>query len=254
MDPFEEDSLAYRLLQRGEQAPASQQAPIDWIISIMSLTPEQYIRAGSGSVWHVRDLIPEDSPRIRLLFVLESPHVEELDAAAPVVGEAGKSALRFLQGARWAGQSLGEFIVHKHAAGDARLAVMNVSTVPLQGQAFKRTAAPPNLTPQEWNWLGVTFRKSRARTVDATPDRTTNIVGRLLLDNLQERVDQLRLDPACVVIACGLFAQRYVRQLHRLPGVVLSVPHPANNQWHPKKRPAPKDLIRARDLFTEYTG
>ncbi|WP_144793348.1 hypothetical protein [Microbacterium paludicola] len=251
MDPFEEDSLAYRLLQRGEQAPASQQAPIDWIISIMSLTPEQYIRAGSGSVWHVRDLIPEDSPRIRLLFVLESPHVEELDAAAPVVGEAGKSALRFLQGARWAGQSLGEFIVHKHAAGDARLAVMNVSTVPLQRHAFERTGVLPGLTPQEWHWLGFTFRRSRAKTVDATPDPRANIVGRLLLDGLQKRTESLRLDSGCTVVACGRFAQRYARQLCGLPGAQLEVPHPANNQWHPRKKPVPNNLVRVRELFAE---
>lgn len=219
----------------------------------MRLTPEEYLRIGSNSMWNVEDLLPEGSSPIRLLFVLESPHIDELDAGVPVVGGAGTSALRFLQDTRWAGQSLGRFIADKHAAGDARLAVMNVSTVPLQRRAFERTEGVPGLTPEEWHWLGSTFRRSRAMTVDATPDLRANVVGKLLLDSVQGRIESLSLDSECTIVACGRFAQRYVRQLRGLPGASLGVPHPANNQWHPRKKPVPSDLVRVRALFAEYT-
>ncbi|MBW9120783.1 hypothetical protein JNB63_11825 [Microbacterium trichothecenolyticum] len=219
----------------------------------MQLTPEQYLRAGTSSAWHVPDLVPTEPAQIRLLFVLESPHVDELDVGRPVVGGAGKSALRFLQGVNWAGASLGEFVVGKHALRDGRLAVMNVSTIPLQREAFARTAATPDLSPQEWKWLGVTFRNSRARTVDATGVPPADAIGGMLLDGLQERVDQLGLDAACTIVACGRFAQRYVRQLNGLPRKPLAVPHPANNQWHPKQEQVPHGLMRAQQLFADNT-
>jgi len=219
----------------------------------MPLTSEQYLRSSLNSSWRVADLIPQDLSEIRLIFVLESPHVEELATGVPVVGGAGESALRFLQGAGWTGQSLGSFVKDKHAAGDARLAVMNVSTMPLQQNAYKQTSVRPDLTDQEWNWLGATFRNSTARTVDATRDPVANGVGNLLLGSLQKRINRLRLAPGSVVVPCGRFARRYVRQLHELPGEVLSVPHPSRNQWLPQKAPAPEKLLRLQELFIECT-
>jgi hypothetical protein len=50
---------------------------------------------GTYARWHVPDLVPTDSG-VELVFVFESPHVDELSTGLPVVGAAGKSALRFL--------------------------------------------------------------------------------------------------------------------------------------------------------------
>jgi len=55
------------------------------------------------------------------------------------MGEAGRSALKYLQGTSWSGGSLGNFVADKHAAGDGRLAVVNISTVPLHEGALTRT-------------------------------------------------------------------------------------------------------------------
>jgi uracil-DNA glycosylase len=43
--------------------------------------------------WHVHDLAPAEGAA-ELVFVFESPHFEELRAGLPVVGAAGRSALR----------------------------------------------------------------------------------------------------------------------------------------------------------------
>lgn len=220
----------------------------------MLLTPQRYLQDGPSSQWHVPDLLPTDPTTIRLLFVLESPHVDELDPPRrPVVGEAGKSALKYLQGVSWGGESLGDFIAKKHAAGDGRLAVLNISTVPLQEEAFKRMSILPALTRQDWRWLGETFRKSRASTVNATGVPKADAAGQLLLDGLQDRVDRLALDSACTVVACGKWVERYVRQLTALPGVPLEVPHPANHQWHPRKAPLPSDLVNLRKRFLDHS-
>lgn len=220
----------------------------------MFLTPQRYLQDGPTSPWHVPDLLPTDPTPIRLLFVLESPHVDELEPPRrPLVGEAGKSALKYLQGTSWNGDSLGNFVANKHAAGDGRLAVLNISTVPLQEAAFTRTSIPPALTRQEWRWLGETFRNSTASTVNATGVSKADAAGQLLLDGLQDRVDRLVLSSACTVVACGRWVQRFVRQLTALPSVPLKVPHPANHQWHPKKKSLPKELVSLRKLFLDYS-
>lgn len=188
-----------------------------------------------------------------MLFVLESPHVDERAAGRPVVGDAGTSALKFLQKGAWAGDSLGNFVHDRYVVGDGRLAVMNVSTVPLQGAAFD-PAVKPDLTDDDWMWLGETFRGSRAWTVNQTPSAKANAAGQLLLDGLQDRLDRLGMDALCTVVACGRWVQRYARQLTGLPMKPLRVPHPSNNQWHPKKTSVPKELLRVRKLFEDYTS
>lgn len=106
----------------------------------MFVTPLGHLQDGPTSPWHVPDLLLTDPTQVRLLFVLESPYVDELDPPRrPVVGEAGRSALKYLQGTSWSGGSPGNFVADKHAAGDGRSTVVNISTVPLQEGAFTRT-------------------------------------------------------------------------------------------------------------------
>jgi hypothetical protein len=98
---------------------------------------------GSGKYWrwHVPDLVPSNRA-VELVFVFESPHVDELKAGLPVVGAAGKSALRFLLPDQAGDLSLGRFVQQRHAAGDDRIAILNVSNVPMQAAAFLDIEAP----------------------------------------------------------------------------------------------------------------
>ena len=89
--------------------------------------------------------------------------------------------------------------------------------------------------------------------MNATGVSKADAAGQLLLDGLQDRVDRLVLSSACTVVACGRWVQRFVRQLTALPSVPLKVPHPANHQWHPKKKSLPKELVSLRKLFLDYS-
>src|SRR3954454_17524089 len=99
---------------------------------------------GSGTYWrwHVPDLVPSNRAALKLVFVFESPHVDELKTALPVAGAAGKSALRFLLPDQPRDLSLGRFVQQSHAAGDDRIAILNVSNVPMQAAAFVDVEAP----------------------------------------------------------------------------------------------------------------
>lgn len=183
---------------------------------------------GSGPMKdaYVRDLLPPPGRAVELLLILESPHIEELDAGTPVVGGAGKFALEYLLDSP--GGSLGEYVDAKHAAGDYRVAIMNVSNVPLQPEAYDNAARP--LTPDEWEVIRV-VRTSPAREVDGTLTPEANRIGRVVFDGLQARVSELTFAPGATVVLCGEFVQRFARRLAGLPGTPLKVYHPSRNNW-----------------------
>lgn len=176
---------------------------------------------------YVRDLLPPANTAVQLLFILESPHSEEIQAGTPVVGGAGQSALEYLLGDA-SGGSLGEFVDAMHAAGDYRVAIMNVSNVPLQPDAYEDGAGP--LTPNEWEVIRV-VRDSTARRVDGTMTPEANRIRSILLDGLQDRVDLVSFEPGATAVACGDFVQRFSRWLTGLPGKPLKVYHPSRNLW-----------------------
>ena len=104
-----------------------------------------------------------------LVLVFESPHVDELKARLPVVGTAGKSALRFLLSDQPRDLSLGRFVQQSHLAGDGRIAILNVSNVPMQAAAFAENEGP-DLTWEEWALIEK-VRRSRARSVSSMRSR-----------------------------------------------------------------------------------
>lgn len=203
---------------------------------------------GSGPLrdMYVRDLLPPPGTATQLLVILESPHMEELDAGTPVVGGAGRSALEYLLG--MPGGSLGEFVDAMHAVGDYRVALMNVSNVPLQPEAYDDGAGP--LTPDEWEVIRV-VRDSTSWKVDGTMTPEANRIGNVLLAGLQDRVNGTTFAPGATAVLCGDFVQRFARGLTGLPNNPLKVYHPSRNLW--VNNPNRAEHKALRELFQEST-
>lgn len=204
---------------------------------------------GNGSLKdaYVRDLLPPAGVPVKLLLILESPHLEEVAAGTPLVGGAGQGALEYLLG-NATGGSLGEFVDAMHAAGDYRVAVMNVSNVPLQQQAFDDGAGP--LTPDEWKVISV-VRDSPAWEVDGTMTPEANRIGTIIRDGLQGRVSRLEFESDAAVVLCGAFVQRFARRLTGLPGTPIKVFHPSRNLW--LNNPDLDEHLALRKLFLAST-
>lgn len=205
---------------------------------------------GSYRDFHVPDLVPPGTQHVKLLLILESPHVDELTAKAPVSGWAGFTALEYLLPAHPA-ESLGSYVRGKHYAGDFRIGILNVSNVPLQEQAFKTGGQKPTLSARDWKVIE-RVRMSAAKFVTGTQCAEANAAGDILLRGLQARVDALTLDADCVVVPCGRFAQRFTRELCRLPVTTpLEVLHPSRRQW--LNHPNHPSLLALHELFTRHT-
>ncbi|KQV69685.1 hypothetical protein ASC64_07570 [Nocardioides sp. Root122] len=203
---------------------------------------------------YVPDLVPS-SRAVQLVFVFESPHVDELKARVPVAGAAGKSAFRFLLPGQPKQMSLGRFVQQSHAAGDDRIAILNVSNVPMQQAAFV-DAETPDLGDGEWTLIEK-IRRSRARSPSSMRGAEARAMSELLLAGFRHRLS----DVADVadgfdgrVVAAGAFAQRMVAAA--IPDLLpkpLRVPHPSFSQWHRTANQNSPDLLAMRDRFRDRT-
>lgn len=202
--------------------------------------------SGPNKAAHIPDLVSHTGEKVSLLIVLESPHIDELKARLPVVGSAGRSGLEYLLSAN-TGDSLGNYVSARHNAGDWRIAIMNVSNVPLQQNAFTRQTSP-TLSPAEWEVLR-RVRTSKAKAIDGTRSAAANQVSENILIGLQTRMKSLNFETGATVVAAGPCAQRFTRSLQGLPAATLNVHHPSYGNWlkHPKKA----EHVQLRDLFSE---
>lgn len=187
-----------------------------------------------------------------LVFVFESPHVDELKARLPVAGAAGKSALRFLLPGAPKEMSLGRFVHQRHDAGDDRIAIVNVSNVPMQKAAFV-DSEPPDLGEGEWTLIK-RVRQSTARSVSSMRVAETRAVSEHLVDGLRRRLSRIATGSDGRVVAAGAFAQRMVdAAFPDLRPRPLRVPHPSFNNWHKMANQNLPDLIATRERFRDRT-
>lgn len=209
---------------------------------------------GSGMYkrWHVPDLVASNR-MVELMFVFESPHVDELCAGLPVVGAAGKSAFRYLAPGQSTDMSLGRFVQERHAVGDGRIAILNVSNVPMQAAAFADTEAP-ELEEGEWAMIE-RVRVSKARSVSSMRGPGARAIAEALVNGLYERLSAVDRGVDGRVVAAGAFAQRMVAAaLPDLSPEPLLVPHPSFNHWNRVANQNLPALIDLRHRFEDQTS
>lgn len=186
---------------------------------------------GPYSRYRVPDLVPPRGVKAELLMLLESPHLDELRNGIPLSGSAGRAASRFLFPACRTSTALGEFIKGRHARNDFRVAIVNVSPVPLQEKAFERSVSSPNLSGNDWAILSA-IQQSNKRAVTDLPGSIEQDTNRLLLPGLRSRLAEIELTNSATLFLAGTFAERTWKDLgasshsaHR------SIPHPSWNGW-----------------------
>jgi hypothetical protein len=203
--------------------------------------------SGADRPWHVPDLVPPGGAA-ELVFVFESPHVEELKARLPVAGAAGRSALRFLLPNQPKDLSLGQFVDQSHQAGHGRIAILNVSNVPMQAAAFVDGDAP-DLRQQQWALLEK-VRRSTARSVSSMRGHEPRAVTEQLVVGLRDRLSELATTEGSQVVAAGIFAQRVMAAASPdLLSDLFKVPHPSFNQWNRLSNQVLPSLVEVRRRF-----
>ena len=204
------------------------------------MTLRQYIEEdGTGPFknYLIPDLLPRNGQKVDLLLVLESPHRDELRTGLPLAGDAGQRALSFLAPAGDPPEALGPYVSARHANGDTRIGIVNVSPVPLQKGAFAGHRMPPALSSAEWKLLEA-VRSRPATTISSLSSAAEADVNQSLHPSFSARLAAVRQSPPALVFIAGTFVHRTWNSIGSTPGTVLPIPHPSNGWWARTPRPA----------------
>lgn len=186
--------------------------------------------AGAYPAAKVDDLVRRGAGDVELVFVLESPHTDELISRYPVAGITGRNALAILSQQARSTETLGGLVKNNIDAGDGRVAILNVSTVPLQEKAFKphtRIPAPPL---NDWKILDAIRDAKRAARVARDP--AAQAITSALQGDFLRRMKNVPMSTDCIVAVCGGFAHPFGRALPLTAGqTVVELRHPSNGWW-----------------------
>ena len=193
-------------------------------------------------------LVPDFvTDKTKFLFLLESPHVQELLHGAPVSGSSGASMSKYLFGEQYERLALGR-IVKKNAVEQLsrpsidKAGLMNVCQIPLQKAAYSEHDVQRSYA--ELFAIFASIRSANHKT--AFQDPGWNAVQEILAESLRRKLERLR-SQVLYIVPCGRFAQKFFR----LAGVtspswsvIEGIPHPSYNGWSKSEyQPAVQQLI-----------
>ncbi len=168
----------------------------------------------------VNDLVYEDT---KVIFVLESPHTQEVKNGYPVAGKSGVDMSLVLFNIS---EPFGKLVYEKKLDG---LGLLNVSNLPLQKSAYQN----PHAKVLEFF---ETIRQNPKPRKNAKGG--INLVIEKMLFNFKARLEKHKDKK---IVLCGRFAENAFDVVFRDDEfkAVLRVPHPSFNNWR-KLRYQPK--------------
>ncbi len=179
--------------------------------------------------YFVDDLVYKDS---KVVFVLESPHTQEVKNGYPVAGKSGNDMSKILFGLD---ESFGKLIYEQRIKN---INIVNVSNYPLQKSAYKNPDMP------ELKQFEKIRQNPKLRKYDKDG---INAVVKPMMDDFSKRVSKHKDKK---IVLCGNFAQTAFDSV--LDAVefkeILRVPHPSFNNWKKEKY---KDVIEELKRFVK---
>ncbi|MCL6547775.1 MAG: hypothetical protein K6T30_02575 [Alicyclobacillus sp.] len=204
-----------------------------------------------SKAYEVPDII---LPSARCIFLLESPHIQELKYRAPVAGLSGATMTKHIFGETYARFPLG-LLAKKNAVEQMnrprlnRIGLMNVCNIPMQRAAYRN----PDVLRQHAPLLAALEEIRTANQADRFADERLNAIQDVLAEHLRAKLLAL-LDRPCVWVPCGRFAQKFFRLAgvkSEVWTVIDNVPHPSYNSWDRQQYRAVIDRLKQalEDVF-----
>ena len=175
----------------------------------------------------VDDIVNEDT---KIIFVLESPHTQEVKNGYPVAGKSGVDISKVLFNLD---EPFGKLVFEQKIKN---IGLLNVSNLPLQKSAYKN----PHAKVLEF------FETIRQNPkLRKNPKSDINLVIQKMLENFKSRLEKHKNKK---LVLCGNFAQNAFDAV--LDGDqfidVLRVPHPSFNNWRKVKY---QDIVQKLKAF-----
>jgi len=193
---------------------------LQWVhILLVIYKMTDFIKNNNFSDYFVDDLIYDDT---EVVFVLESPHTQEVKNHYPVAGKSGKDMSKVLfEDEKLKKESFGKLIFNKQISG---FGILNVSNIPLQKSAYKIGE----------NELFREFELFRQNPSLRKKECSLNKTIRIFQTDFKNR---LELHEDKKIVLCGAFVHKVFKDTfpnHKFKNT-LEVPHPSFNNWSKQK-------------------
>ncbi|OCL28102.1 hypothetical protein U472_02605 [Orenia metallireducens] len=186
--------------------------------------------------YKVEDVINQNS---KILFILESPHTQEMKYGYPVAGSSGVDMTKFIYGQEF-NDSFGKIVSQVDKYSDdypnlTNFSILNVSSAPMQKRGLKayKLSSNDEQVIDILEKLRVNYKTKQHKNKD------WNRVKSMLLEDFKQRL-LLALEKSNSIkylVPCGRFAEAYLNLSKELEvsiaerRIISEIPHPSFNQW-----------------------
>ena len=197
-------------------------------------------------IYFVDDVFNADKELVEFLFVLESPHKEEVINSVPLMGNSGIDVSKFLYGRKETipfGKKISTITVPK-------IGIINVSNIPLQ--VIKEDVANTNYPVAD---------KVRQKLQEFRDSKTIKKDDKLY-PFFSKKMDDF--PNVKIFIICGTFAEKYfdkyvieqnenfiLKKQYKGEIEILKVPHPSYGHWQFIDKHK-DNLERLKEIFSEF--
>lgn len=167
----------------------------------------------------------------KVVFILESPHVDELKNNAPVAGLSGKAMTKTL------------FKDEKTALGikikaepENKIGIMNICNIPMQRAAYKQDKVVEkygSIDEGKYEEMFDAIEKIRTATKEKYKNENQNILQRHIMQDFREEMQKLK-ERELLIIPCGKTAEKFFEIANVYSDkweVLKGIAHPSFNQW-----------------------
>jgi Cu2+-containing amine oxidase len=183
---------------------------------------EQCIETNGLGKYVVDDL---NLDQAEVIFVLESPHIDELLAGYPVAGKSGRSMTEVLFQDKEAYQCLCKNEIRYEPIGKLiqqndiiNIAIMNIAQIPLQMLAYDCNDIKKHCVIIKQLEI---FR--------ATKKSISSEISELILEDFKGRIQKYG---AKKIVLCGKFAQAIFKSTGlKFENIIPNIPHPSRGNW-----------------------
>ena len=193
--------------------------------------------------YYVKDTAEGNESDVEILFILESPHKEEVKEGKPLMGNSGIDVSKFL-GLRNNKEAFGKQV---NEISKLKIGIMNVSNIPLQ--VLKETETNTNYQDAD----GIRQNLNSIRDLEKINPTLLNF----FCEKIRKYINVKKF------VLCGAFACRYfdeyitcskqteiLKKIYKEDIEILKVPHPSYGHWQfIDKHKA--NLERLKELFSE---
>ncbi|TDP11576.1 uracil-DNA glycosylase family protein [Halanaerobium congolense] len=183
---------------------------------------------------------------VEILFILESPHTDEVKYQYPVAGNSGRemSDILFNRG----DIPIGFIVKHieymrKEMNIDLtkNIGIMNVSQLPLQLSTYEDEDIELLEVLSSLNFIKKAITKDKSSINTKHRNNFTNSLKKIICDDFEMRLtDLIRRCNLKLIIPCGNFAQSFLEKFFKENQIdhvntIWGVPHPSRGLWRQKE-------------------